>query len=358
MEANNVNQLSSINSTHPNDALQLEDFWQYRLSIQIHLYYFPFIISVGIPGNVISFVVLVFSSFRRSTTARYLAVISILDVIILCTGAVWLINKRMPEEDVFRPGSCKAFLFVFYFTAHWDVLLLVAVTAERYIVVVFPLMADTMVSMKRTVVIICLAALLSVGLNMHHFFTAYVRVSNTTGLTYCGSSGGETTKFFKYRIYPWIDSIIYFVLPFTAIFVLNISMMHITGRATRRRGHMQNMRSSDVNRKQIELTVMLLLVSFFFLLLTGPMGVILIVERIAWIPTSLKEKAVHRLIHSVVDNMMYTNHAINFLFYCFSGQRFRNEVRRLMCSFRKDTVNSISRSSANSPDLNTIASTL
>ncbi|XP_041374216.1 probable G-protein coupled receptor 139 [Gigantopelta aegis] len=317
----------SLNSTQPIN--ELETYIEYQISLKIHLYYLPVIASIGLPGNVISFVVLAFFSFRKKTTSIYLAVISVLDSFILCISIVWHVNRKMPEEQIFNTASCKVVHFLFFFSIHYNVLLVVAVTVERFIVVVFPLKAQLWISTRRTVVAIVCCGLFSFGLNFHHFFTKTARISKSTGATYCGSVRGETTRFFLNKVYPWMDSMIYCVIPLSSLFVLNTVMIHHMRKHIRRRQSMRTVTATDYQSSQRQMTVMLLLVSCFFLLFTGPMGIFLIVDKYVWISRTAKEKAVSRLLHSIIDNMVFTNHAVNFIFYCFSGERFRTELKRM-----------------------------
>lgn len=60
--------------------------------------------------------------------------------------------------------------------------------------------------------------------------------------------------------------------------------------------------------------------------------IVLLYKRYYWLPSTNAEKATARLTHAIVDNLMYTNHAVNFLLYCLSGQRFRLEFKRLLDS--------------------------
>ncbi|XP_013378861.1 uncharacterized protein LOC106150538 [Lingula anatina] len=77
-------------------------------------------------------------------------------------------------------------------------------------------------------------------------------------------------------------------------------------------------------------TIMLLVVTFSFLLLASPSFINLIVEPYwnANIATP-KEQAVQKLVSTVVLLLTYINHSINFLLYCVSGRRFRCELLRM-----------------------------
>ncbi|KAK2190140.1 hypothetical protein NP493_86g03015 [Ridgeia piscesae] len=75
---------------------------------------------------------------------------------------------------------------------------------------------------------------------------------------------------------------------------------------------------------------MLLSVTFAFIILTGPIAVTLILEK-SWVPPKEAHgSAIWRLWRTVVSNLMYTNHAINFLLYSVSGRKFRREFCRIV----------------------------
>ena len=184
----------------------------------------------------------------------------------------------------------------------------------------------------------------------------------STGSASCWIVGDETTKFFAGKIYPWIDSFIYSILPMTSLFVLNIAMIVAMKRATRSRHTMHSSGQHDLveSGRQTQLTVMLLLVSFAFLVLAGPMGIVLMLNRYSWHPETLWQLAVSKLVHSVVDNMMYANHAVNFGFYCVSGRRFRLEVKKMFCLMcrAKDAPPTHSNAFQNSTEMVTSVSTV
>ncbi|CAF5020105.1 unnamed protein product, partial [Rotaria socialis] len=85
------------------------------------------------------------------------------------------------------------------------------------------------------------------------------------------------------------------------------------------------MRVSDVNsnRKQQQLTIMLVTVNLAFYLFTTPAMIIYILEI-----TPPNHRILYKLKRShIISNMsvvlLQLNNATNFIFYCLSGQRFR-----------------------------------
>lgn len=61
--------------------------------------------------------------------------------------------------------------------------------------------------------------------------------------------------------------------------------------------------------------MMLLFVTCAFLVLVGPLAVIIVIERYLWFPVTPREEAMYYLTRSIVNNLLYTNHAITFILY-------------------------------------------
>ncbi|XP_041379845.1 galanin receptor type 2-like [Gigantopelta aegis] len=334
---------TSISYTQSTSAASLshEDYIEFVIAQKIDLIYLPIVTTLGIIGNVTSTFVLLCSSFRESTTCIYLSTIEILDTFVLMFCIVFFINDYT-DEQVINKHSCAVIYFLFYFVIHFDVLVLLAMTVERYIVVRFPLHVHRVIGWKQTVVVIALVGVLSFGINLHSVFIRSMVPNTQTGKSRCWTEG-DLNVFFLSRVYPWIDSTIYCFLPVTILFILNVLIIRRTTRAYKRR---QSLTGPSSSARQRQVSTMLILVTSAFLVLTAPIAVQLIVQRYALIPRTAHEKAINLLVHAVTDNLMYTNHACNFIFYCISGQRFRNELRRVMCgiAFRRQPSRVLSSS--------------
>jgi len=75
---------------------------------------------------------------------------------------------------------------------------------------------------------------------------------------------------------------------------------------------------------------MLLVVSVAWLVLTTPWSVYTIQIRFHSIDP--RTKATQILVRTVCFLLMYLNHAINFLFYCLMGRKFRVELKEMLRS--------------------------
>ncbi|KAK6183034.1 hypothetical protein SNE40_010586 [Patella caerulea] len=204
------------NDTSPEIKL-MEDYLEYKISWKIFQVYVPICTFFGICGNTMSFLVLMFSNLRHTSTCIYMATISCLDTVILSVVLCYHVN-RYPGVNVFHSWTCSVITFLFYFSIHFDTLLLLAMTAERYIVVRFPLKAAS-ITRKKTLMIIAGIGTFSLALNLHIFFTR--GMNEVDGRSFCGYTG-EMEKYFVTKVYPWIDSTIYCFIPMSSLFILNI----------------------------------------------------------------------------------------------------------------------------------------
>jgi len=69
---------------------------------------------------------------------------------------------------------------------------------------------------------------------------------------------------------------------------------------------------------------MLVSVSFCWLVLTAPFN---IHTMLALNDISASPIEVHFLLKAVCFSLLYANHSINLLLYCFTGQKFRLELK-------------------------------
>ena len=386
--------------------------------------YIPLVVSVGLVGNIMSFVTLVFSTLRSTSTCVYMAAIAVLDCVILVLDFCVLVRGYIGHTQFYvrNDWACGFHNFLFYFAIHFDVLLLLAMTIDRFIVVRFPLRAQSLCTPCSALKVITAVGLFSFALNFQIFFTRRMGATGSAEDPLKCWHPDPDVDFYMKKIYTWIDASIYSFIPFVSLLALNvliIKQLRISRRFSkqfteRRSGNkaakLSSMRveidgdtvNSGVYTSNTDLsnsvfnscetvdesvdrvpsvamkvsiptisggkkvssssgsgsgddadggrpgggstpakratassniTVMLLMVSFTFLVLTSPVVIVLLYKRYYWLPATPAERAQARLTHAIVDNLMYTNHAINFLLYCISGRRFREELKRLLGGF-------------------------
>jgi len=159
---------------------------------------------------------------------------------------------------------------------------------------------------------------------------------------------------FHNDVVPWIDAILYSFLPFAILIILNILIIRDNQRAVkfrasvRRSSHNIGCRALEHHHFNHKLTVMLLTISFMFLVTSSPKAILFIVRNDYFVFSGTRIDfqllAVYLLVSRITDLFTHLTHAMNFLLYCISGQRFRQELKNfLMCrQYRRSRLSIVS----------------
>ncbi|KAL8577065.1 hypothetical protein ACOMHN_058113 [Nucella lapillus] len=297
---------------------------------------------------------IVLESLRTTSTCIYMAAITPLDCIILTHGLCMVLSRYVGDAVFFMhtDWNCGFQHFIFYFALHLDVLVLLAMTVDRFIVVKFPLKAMSLCTPKSAIRVITVLGILSFAFNFHIFFN---RRLNPTGKPNnpmrCWYIKGDVELYMN-KIFTVIDATIYSFVPCIALITLNLliirqlrqsrkfskqfteSSANPSDSKTSARGNSGGTGSAKKSTNNTNITLMLLLVSFGFLVLTSPIVIVLLYQRYVWKPSTNTERAQLRLVLGIVESIMYSNHAVNFLLYSISGQRFRQELKQLLARLR------------------------
>ncbi|KAK3600160.1 hypothetical protein CHS0354_029348 [Potamilus streckersoni] len=273
-------------------------------------------------------------------------VLAILDLLVLYIGLFRLWIGQFMTDDP-RDSSnwlCKGILFLGYVSSDSSVWLIVAVTLERYIAVCFPLPALRISNVKTARITIVFVVAVFCVINMHLIWTVGVREFYVNGTLHSNCGADNLHKRLVEEIWPWIDVAFYSFLPFLIILTLNICIIKTVFLARKRRSDLQNrsrtdsakssckMADSNERERENKMTVVLLVVSFTFLLTTQPLSLCILFTAF-WNATDYVEFTRFSLIETIATLLMYTNHSINFFLYCATGKKFRKQFRALLCSF-------------------------
>ena len=156
------------------------------------------------------------------------------------------------------------------------------------------------------------------------------------------------------KVYSWLSFILNAVIPFTMLIHMNYVIVK-TVRSSRKmfgandtttgaaRDQGIDTRQKSMKSAENQLTIMLLLVTTLFLILLCPGYIRFIYLSFAKRDTPFKY-ANSMLIYQISYKLYSTNSGINFLLYCISGQKFRNDLKEILC-FCERRKNSRSNSS-------------
>ncbi|XP_071100698.1 probable G-protein coupled receptor B0563.6 [Haliotis cracherodii] len=326
---------------------RLKSFLEFQVSWYLDVVYAPICSILGIVGNTLSFIVLLSSNMRNTTSYLYMAALSCTDTIVLILNILFMVTK-FPDQEIFNRGTCGLIFFLMYFSIHYNVFLMCTMTIERYIAVKFPLHAPKWITINKARILILVEFIVAFSLDVHSFFTRQIVVDPNTGVEKC-TTPGETNTFFVTKIWPWVDAVVYCYGPLTCLLVVNVLIITEVKRAGRMQREMTNKgagekTAADARSRERQVTVMLLSVSFTFLIFVTPMAVIIVVERYFWVQHNAHEQAQYHLVRTICNNMMYTNHALNFVLYCVGGKRFRDQFFAIFCCVDKQKQAAMARS--------------
>lgn len=343
----------------------LNDYALYRLHKALLLYVPPILLAFGIVGNALAFAVLTRRSIRGVSAYVYLTVLSVTDTVVLVIGLLRMWVSQLTGYDVrdqSGPWMCKLLMMAGYTASDYSVWLIVAVTAERFVAVAFPLSAlhrgfGAGSGVQRAAGVVIGMFLVLVTVNGHFLWTVDIELvgggssfTNHSSYPKCSSVKGFERLM---ALWPWVDAVIYSLLPLLILSVLNALIIYSVYRARRRRisllatggrgdkviavdwsperaGERQAVKAAaaatNTSGEAERLTIMLLAVSFAFLATTLPNCILLIVKSLRSPGWHVQTTLSVLVAQTVGELLMYANHSVNFYLYCATGRKFRYQL--------------------------------
>ncbi|XP_052777576.1 neuromedin-U receptor 2-like [Mya arenaria] len=320
------------------------------------------VVIIGLCGNILTVIILLRQRRKTSSTALFLFTLAISDTITLLSSPIrnWLL-RGIEEKDVRNMSElgCKFSNFFTYASVQFSSWILVGVTCERLISVVWPHRVRLGCTPRAAIVTIFALLIPILGLNAHMFYghgnSSLVPRDGPCEPLYIGYS-----KFWD-KYWPWIDFAVAYAVPFLFLAVSNtviIYKMHKTHRQRRRISSVgkHGVDNSARDKKLVTIVLVILTVSFFICL--TPVQIFFIYqpywrERVFeeyfcqdW-KRFAEETGKFQLVFAIVNLLSYINAGFNFFLYVISGSKFRHEVKALfMCTPSGDAVFGSSTSSS------------
>ncbi|KAK7488983.1 hypothetical protein BaRGS_00019787, partial [Batillaria attramentaria] len=306
----------AVPNSYISDDERLTHLLAFQVAVWIDYIYVPICAGFGIVGNILTFCVLLFTRLSRTSTSVYMAALSVSDILVQIVNILFLVRK-FEGHEVLRHGTCGLVFFLLYFSIHYNVIVMIGMTVERYLAI----RASGWCTPRRARIAVVVICIITFVIDVHHLVIRQMSWNDVLQADVC-TPVGEANQLFAFMIWPWIDGALYCYIPFASLVVLNVLIVQQMKSARKFRDTSTCKEQGDQSR---QVTTMLLLVTCAFLVLIGPMAVIIVVERYYWARNTPEEQAAYHLTRVVCNNLSYTNHAINFTLYCLSGNRFRHE---------------------------------
>ncbi|KAL8619899.1 hypothetical protein ACOMHN_015183 [Nucella lapillus] len=320
----------------------------------------PFILLVGGLGNIATILVMRRIKGCHSSQHVILIALAVADFSILYTGLLRLWLLFFVDVDVRRLHTvlCKLHLWLVYSCITSSAWLLTCVTVQRALAVTWPHRVRAVCTARRAGVVVAAVVVTTCSLHFHLVLGMRLTldISQPNPETECDGNSPEYIAF-RTRVFPWLDMCLSSFLPsicqlvcdvvlsrslFRASFDSAVTVSHVdTARGSNNNNSSSNnsSRGSNARRKTASrTTAMVLVLSFTFLSLTLPLPLYVIwnnhVTRHASFSVQLFVSRV--LVWTVTTALLYTNSAVNFILYCLTGTRFRQEFWKLLTCGRDD----------------------
>ncbi|XP_064651729.1 thyrotropin-releasing hormone receptor-like [Lineus longissimus] len=299
-------------------------------------------IAMGIPGNVVAFLVTIRKDNRHLSACVFMASLAIVDNIVLHQRMLYGILIALNEEFLLN----KTFLGYCWYSGRFGAiasgLLLAAMTVDRAICVAFPMRAVDLctASKARKIAMVIILSQALIFLNV--FFT------------YDILAPGHLVR--SVPTAPWVGALfdIYelvmgAILPFSLIAIGNAAIIISVRRAANRRAEMSktDMTSQKSRLQERSITRMLLFVSFAFLICQFPYRVSGILFEIPGVMTMYDMNSHYWKTRSLLQKIVFTelfmaSFAVNFyLYFLGGGEKFRQDSKQLLlvCFKRRRATN-------------------
>ena len=305
-------QLISNNST----AFQLS-----QKLVFVSIYALPIL---GLACNsLVLLVILSDAHFNRSSFSVYVKSMAVSDTLVLIFKFWSYINK---ETKYYFSSLCTILTFCSEASVLLSVWIIVTITIERTLVILFPLHKKKFVTAYRARFIVLIIASLTILFSIR-FLIIPIDTSNNQ-LKRCHPTS------FKWVSYRRINKLItefgYCYIPLTIVIIGNVLAICAVKRAVIRRRDILTNRSYrqrrrvDANENQFML--MLLIVTIMFIICFVPFTMTSVIARTGLPFGICFTKRMMRnflLLHRVAELLKDLNFCINFIIYCISGRRFR-----------------------------------
>ncbi len=302
------------------------------------VYGLPALFGLGLICNSLSFLVILKSQIRKTSTGVYLCVLAFADIFSLSaqTSIYWAYPILGRELPMFETRAVKQ--FALSFAPSLSAMSIVCVTVDRFMAVWLPFQAKSLTTRKRAMVVIGLVTL----------SLAIIYSPSLVGLASDPEIKKSIRSFTSGGIFIPIN-IFYSYGPIIALLILNIGIvikLAFPGRMVKEgsRGQMSNQTTKTI--------ATVLAVSFAFIISTLPMNIVFSLTaaqiRISDNPLTLE------VIFTLSRLLLIANHALNFFLYIISSENFRHSFIELIklpftcCNHRNDHERSSSRSTQKS----------
>ncbi|KAL5111547.1 G-protein coupled receptor daf-37 [Taenia crassiceps] len=352
---------------------------------ELKLYASPIWFVVGLIGNLISFFIWVSQRQRgKNSSAVYLATLALTDLLlIICLFTEYLRLYLFLSSLISVNGMCQLFQGVFLFLQYYSIVLTFGFTLERWIAICYPFKRQKLCSTTRALVGVSVLAIIVACFSI--FFASTWEVVD--GACILANRWQNDTTF---PIYLSTTECIFSLIVPIATLVFNILVLREIGHLVKSKllvsrenssthhasivrrlhrsqnsQHHQQVASTRTTEQSAEplvlgakhssahasakeqanfqaVTLMLVILSFYLILCTLPVGIVFVVQmRFTDIPDDITDEEIlvnpawqqylrFLTAKEIIDFLCSSHYACNFIIYILTGKSFRQHLKDIL----------------------------
>ncbi|CAF1385718.1 unnamed protein product [Adineta steineri] len=333
---------NQFNLTNSSEYLNLHRFVIRSLSV-----YALILVIIGTLGNLLTIIILCRRNLRRYVTMRYLIVVSICDIISLYGWNLnnfykFTISSNNNNLEEVSMVHCRIMSYMTFVGLQLSSWCLTAVSLDRCLSLYFLTWKHKYGKLSRVKYHIAILAITCLLLNSHILFFNGYYIDTLKKTVKCYAT--RTNIHYIFPQWERVHLVVYNLCPFIIMltcntFIICISIRSARIRMTRRMTDASGKVSTTSTSRHRQLTIMLMLVTFMFVLLTLPSCVYFVFFRHR-MPSTSDSRTFRHMVQICLGSIQFTAHAINFFLYCFSARNFREElhgfINELCCKRTSD----------------------
>lgn len=285
------------------------------------------VMIIGCIGNVIAFRILS-PKAKLCSTFTYFSSLAVFNIAALLTNGIYFLLLVRFDIDLIIVLDCNAVLFSYFAFSQMSSLLLGITCVERACVVWFPFRAKTQMTVLKSRIVLACAFLVISGLNWQ-YLGGLQKSDDGGNENYEVKCQGKNQIIAVYNnvIYPWVDSVLYSLLP--SVLILSMNVAAVVGlKRSRKAVQSANPAKTRFERRVTILTVIL---SSKYIMLTAPIIVCTLIDRNLPGDASNSTVAISLIARRICNTLSFCNHAFNLIVYLGFSEPLRKDLKTLVC---------------------------
>ena len=274
---------------------------------------------ISIIMNTLSLLVMTMKHNRHLSTCVIMSVIAVNDNIVLSLNYHrWLVENT--AFSIYTDVGCRIIIYIVHVFGSFGAFEIILMTLDKVVAIKLPHKSALLCTAKRAKVV-----------SVVNFFT--IAVFYLPNLDFSRSLGkGECARYVKegwyVTVYSYMSILVSPVVPVAMLFVMNIIIIKTVWKSQKMR-YINRTGQDKTKGTEVQLTIMLILVSSLFVILLLPFDIREIYYTIFSKAETPKQYAIFIFVFDVTYELYNVNYGINFYLYFVSGTKFRRDLLNL-----------------------------